>query len=153
MRNKVCLAASSGGHLEEILNLKGLTKYYDLILLTAKTRYPIKTWVEKVYNIPQVNRKEILCLPKLICALFISLYLVIKEKPFVVISIGALATIPVCLVAKMFGVRVIYIESFARKKGMSKTGKFLCKFADVTIVQWEEMLEYCPNAVYGGMIY
>lgn len=152
-RKKLCLAASSGGHLDEILNLKGLQNYYDTVLLTEKTKYPIKTWINKVYFVPQVNRKELLCLFKLFCGFGVSMFLAIKERPMAVVSIGALATIPICLVAKLFGIKVIYIESFARKKSLSKTGKLLCRIADITIVQWREMLQFCPDAVYGGTIY
>ena len=33
------------------------------------------------------------------------------------------------------------------------TGKLIYKFADMFIVQWEEMLELYPKAVLGGAIY
>lgn len=41
----------------------------------------------------------------------------------------------------------------ARIKSPSKTGKFLYKFVDLFIVQWEELLKFYPKAVYGGKIY
>lgn len=152
-KQKLCLAASAGGHLEEIMNLKKLMEYYRPVLLTEKMKYPAATWAEKVYCVPQVNRKEWLCFWKLGYAFFVSLFLLIRERPQVVISIGALATVPICILAKLFGIRLIYIESFARRYEMSETGKLVSRFADVTIVQWKELLKVCPNAVYGGMIY
>ena len=33
------------------------------------------------------------------------------------------------------------------------TGKLIYKFADLFIVQWEEMLELYPKAILGGSIY
>jgi uncharacterized protein Veg len=48
---------------------------------------------------------------------------------------------------------MIYIESFARMKTLNKSGKFLYKYADLFIVQWEELLKCYPKAVYGGWIY
>ena len=36
---KVCFAASSGGHLEELLTLRPLMDRYDSFLVTEKTAY------------------------------------------------------------------------------------------------------------------
>ena len=49
--------------------------------------------------------------------------------------------------------KIIYIETFANSKTKTATGTLLYTFADVFIVQWEEMLELYPNAIYGGWIY
>ena len=150
---KICLAASSGGHLDEILNLEMLTKQYEIILLTEKTEHEAFSRSVKVYYVPQVNRKEWKCIPKLIVNALQSLWLLFKERPFVVISTGALATVPVCVLAKLTGKRVLFIESFARMNSPSKTGKLLYRIADQTIVQWEPMLKFYPKAIYGGSIY
>ncbi len=55
--------------------------------------------------------------------------------------------------AKLFGKKLIYIESFARVYDGSKTGKLLYKYADLFIVQWESLKEVYPKAIYGGSIY
>ena len=49
--------------------------------------------------------------------------------------------------------KIIFIESFARVDGSSLTGKLMKKVADLYIVQWKELLESVPNAVYGGSIF
>ncbi len=41
---KVCFAASSGGHLEQMLMLGSLMERYDSFILTEKTAYATK-WV------------------------------------------------------------------------------------------------------------
>ena len=53
----------------------------------------------------------------------------------------------------IFRKKIIYIESFARCNKPSLTGKIMYKFADIFIVQWEEMLEFFPKAMYGGGIF
>ena len=45
---------------------------------------------------------------------FRSLGIFLREKPDVVISTGVLAMIPLCLFAKLFGKKRIFIESFAK---------------------------------------
>jgi UDP-N-acetylglucosamine:LPS N-acetylglucosamine transferase len=76
-----------------------------------------------------------------------------KEKPDCIISTGALITYPICLLGKMMGKKIIYIESFARVDRPSLTGKFMYKVADLFIVQWEELLKHYPKAVHTGGIF
>lgn len=150
---KVCFAASSGGHLEEIAGLKEMAKKYDSFLLTEKGNFREPDMCEKTYYVAQINRKELLFLPKFVWLFIRSFVILLKEKPDYVVSTGALATYPICILAKMMKKKVIYIESFARVDGPSLTGKLMYGKADLFIVQWEEMLQFFPNAIYGGGIF
>ena len=153
MKQKVCFAASSGGHLEEISKLTALTEQYEIFLVTEKGGFVELNFCSTVYHLNQINRKEILFTFKLIVNFLQSLYIIIKEKPYSIISTGALATFPICLLGKLLGRRVIYIESFARISTASVTGRLMYKIADLFIVQWEELLEIYPKAIYGGGIF
>lgn len=77
----------------------------------------------------------------------------LKEKPDIIICTGVLAMIPICLVSKIAGKRLIYIESFAKVTSATLTGKLLYKFADQFYVQWKSMLKVYPKAIYLGGIY
>ena len=86
--------------------------------------------------------------------LFVRSFLLLKrENPDCIISTGALASYPICKLGKMRGKKIIYIESFARVDTPSLTGKLMYGVADIFIVQWEEMLQFFPNAIYGGGIF
>lgn len=146
-------AASSGGHLEEILCLSDMAEQTEATLLTERTAYETRAWFRRMYLVPQVNRKEILLPFKLLWISILSLRALLKEKPDAVVTTGVLAVIPVCLLAKLLGKKFIFIESFADIHSPTRTGKLLYKYADVFIVQWESMLEFYPNAIYGGTIY
>ncbi|EJG65460.1 oligosaccharide biosynthesis protein Alg14 like family protein [Streptococcus pneumoniae 2071247] len=61
--------------------------------------------------------------------------------------------IPFCLLSKMFGAKLIYIESFAKVTTPTLTGRILYRYADRFYVQWESMLDIYPNAVYKGGLY
>lgn len=150
---KVCFAASSGGHYEQLLMLKPLMEKYDSFILTEKTKYSTEIKNIKSYYLLQVNRKEKLFILKMTWNTFKSVFFFIKERPDVVITTGVLSTIPMCLIAKIFGRKLVYIESFAKINSPTETGKFLYKFADRFYVQWETMLKYYPEAVFLGGIY
>lgn len=150
---KICLAASSGGHYEQLMMLKPLLEEFEGFILTEKTAYSAIQKGIKTYQILQVNRKEKLFIVKMIINTIKSISIYIKERPGAVICTGVLAMIPMCLVIKMFGGKLIYIESFAKSSSPTVTGKFLYKFADRFYVQWPKMLEFYPNAIYIGGIY
>lgn len=150
---KICFAASSGGHYEQLLMLKPLMQKYESFVITEETLYKTKIKGEKMYYMKQVNRKEKKFLFHMLVNTFRSLKIYLKEKPDVVICTGVLAMIPICLIAKIAGKKLIYIESFAKVTSATKSGKLLYKFADQFYVQWQQMLEIYPDAIYLGGIY
>lgn len=150
---KICFIASTGGHFEQLMMLKPLMDKYDNFIITEKTDYSVNKENRKVYYLTQVNRNEIMFIFKMIINTLKSLRLFIKEKPEVIISTGALSTIPMCLIGKLFRRKLIFIESFAKVNSPTLTGKLLYKFADQFYVQWEQMKEHYPNAIFKGGIY
>ena len=150
---KICFAASSGGHYEQLLMLKPLMCKHESFILTEKTQYNAEVKDTKTYYLKQVNRREKSFIPRMIFNTFSSLKIYLKEKPNYVICTGVLAMIPMCLLVKLFGGKLIFIESFAKVTSPTQTGKLLYKFADRFYVQWETMKEFYPNAIYLGGIY
>ena len=57
------------------------------------------------------------------------------------------------LIGKIFGSKIIYIETFANINSKTITGSLVYKFADLFIVQWESMLKLYPKAEFGGWIF
>ncbi len=150
---KICFASSSGGHYEQLMMLKPLMKKYDSFVVTESTQYNSKIKNEKTYYLRQVNRQENKFILSMIFNTFKSFRILMKEKPDLVVCTGVLATIPLCLLIKIMGKKLVYIESFAKVSSPTKTGKLLYNFADQFYVQWESMLKVYPNAIYLGGIY
>lgn len=150
---KICFAASSGGHFEQIAMLKPLMGKYPSFVVTEKTQYKSEIKGQKMYYLHQINRKEKSCIVWFVVNAILSIKVVFVEKPDIVITTGVLAMIPLCLLCKIFRKKLIYIESFAKISSPTETGKFMYKFADQFYVQWEPMREFYPNAKYVGGIY
>ncbi|WP_248624396.1 PssD/Cps14F family polysaccharide biosynthesis glycosyltransferase [Enterococcus cecorum] len=150
---KICFASSSGGHLEQLMMLKPLMEKYDCFIVTERTAYNSSLEGQRVYYLHQVNRKEKLMAFYMLLNTYKSLKMILKEKPDVVVTTGVLAIIPLCLFAKLFKKKLIYIESFAKISSPTKTGLLLYKYADRFYVQWESMKRFYPNSIYIGGIY
>lgn len=153
VRKKICFAASSGGHLEEICHLTEIEKSHDSFLVTETSDYNEVQFCDRVIHVNQINRHEALFLLKFIILFIKSFHILMNEKPDYIISTGALATFPLCVVGKLMKIKIIYIESFARVDSPSLTGRLMYRIADLFLVQWEDMLEYYPNATYAGSIF
>ena len=153
-KQKICLVSSSGGHFEQLLCLRKLSEDYDCFRLTEKTKYN-KNDKKINHYIMQVNRKEPLFLLKMIGIFNKSLYILLKENPDIIISTGALSSIPMMILGHILKKKVIYLESFAKINSPTMTGKFIYKHkvADRFYVQWETMKEIYPDAIYLGGIY
>ncbi|MFR3684817.1 MAG: PssD/Cps14F family polysaccharide biosynthesis glycosyltransferase [Enterococcus sp.] len=151
MKKKICLIASSGGHYEQLLMLRGIEADFNTFYVTEKT--PYNGDEANTYYLHQVNRHEKTLIPRLIANLFKSIFIFIKEKPDTIISTGVLSVIPMFLIGKIFCKKLIYIESFAKSSSPTVTGKLLYKYVDVFIVQWETMKKFYPDAIYLGTIY
>lgn len=150
---KICFIASTGGHFEQLMMLKPLMDKYKSFIVTEKTSYSVINDNRRVYYLKQVNRHEKTFIFKMILNNFTSIKIFLKEKPDIIISTGALATIPMCMLAKVMKKKIIFIESFAKVTSPTLTGKLVYKFADQFYVQWEEMLKIYPNAIFKGGIY
>ena len=153
MMKKICFAASTGGHFEQLMMLKPLMDKYDSFIITEKTNYYVEDSDMKFYYLNQINRYEIKFLYYMIINIIKTIFIFFKEKPDIVISTGALATIPICIVCKIFKKKVIFIESFAKINSPTLTGKLVYKFSDQFYIQWENMKIFYPKAIYKGGIY
>ena len=152
-KKKICLIASSGGHLEQIKQLKEVYSKYDCFYVVNKTKATEKM-TQKHYLVSDlIRRNKLVMLLRMSKMMVEQLRIFIIERPDAVLTTGAAVAIPMCLIGKLFRRKIIYIESFARMKTPNRTGLFIYKFADLFIVQWKSLLKYYPKAVYGGWIY
>ena len=125
---------------------------------TDKTEKIIDEYVKKYPN--KVNflvygtKDKKLAYPfKFIYNVFKSLILYIKIRPKYIVTTGTHTAVPICYIGKLFGTKIIFIETFANSKTKTLSGKMIYPIANLFIVQWESMLELYPRAVYGGWIY
>ena len=153
---KVLFISSTGGHLNELLQLKPLFKKFNSYLITEKTKSTkdLSKEFEKVnYLVYGTKDHKLSYIFKFTYNCFKSLLYYIKIRPKVIITTGTHTAVPMCYIGKLFGSKIIFIETFANSKTKTLSGKLVYPIADTFIVQWESMLELYPKAVYAGWIY
>jgi UDP-N-acetylglucosamine:LPS N-acetylglucosamine transferase len=154
---KVLFIASTGGHLDELLQLKGLFErcdYYIITERTGSTGWLRQAYPGKVNYLLNVTKHQPLIY--LFGGLFNivkSLVLYVRLHPRYIISTGTHTAVPMCFFGHLFGSRIIWIETFANVTTRTLAGRLVYPYADLFLVQWESMKELYPRAEYGGWIY
>ena len=150
-KHKILAISSGGGHLTEMMHsIKGIDiQSQDITYVVFKTEYTKETLKDlNHYFIIDPHISKI----KYLINAIIAFFLYIKIRPNILVSTGAGIAIPMILIAKKFGCKIIFIETGARVTSPSKTGMFAYKYSDLFIVQYEPLLEFFPNAKLGTLI-
>ena len=139
------------------MQLKNMFNDYDFYIVTERMKtnnYLKEKYKSKVSYLLYGTKDHMLTYPFVLLAnCFICLFIYLKFHPDYIVTTGAHVGGVMALIGKIFGSRVVYIETFANITTKTITGKLVYKFADIFIVQWESMLELYPNATYGGWIF
>ena len=150
-KHKILAISSGGGHLTEMMHsMDGIdVSNEDITYVVFKTEYTKETLKDlKHYFITDPHISKVKYLINALWALLLYIWI----RPKILISTGAGIAIPMILIAKKFGCKIIFIETGARVTSPSKTGQFAYKYSDLFIVQYEPLLEFFPNAKLGTLI-
>jgi UDP-N-acetylglucosamine:LPS N-acetylglucosamine transferase len=155
-KKRVLFIASTGGHLNELMQLKSMFKSYDSFLITEKTKSTIslkKEYGKKINYLVYGTKDKPLYIFKFIYNAFKSLILYIKIRPKYIVTTGTHTAVPICYIAKIFGTKIIFIETYANIYTKTLSGKLMYPISNLFIVQWEELKKLYPKAIYGGKIF
>jgi UDP-N-acetylglucosamine:LPS N-acetylglucosamine transferase len=147
-RDILFVVCSAGGHLTEaLLAIEGVD--YPSFLVTYRLPHMEKSLtLKKHYYIINPHKSPW----KYLINFFQSVLIYLRKRPRFIFSTGSGVAIATCLIGKLFGSKIIFLESGARIHSPSLTGRFLYHVADLFIVQWEPLLKHFPSAVFGGML-
>ena len=148
LNNKIVGISSSGGHLTELQSSIPQIFIKKVIYLTSKDGRTIES-LNKSPHFFVLEPNGVSW--KYAINLFQSLILFLMIRPKIVISTGSGLAIPFLLISKLFGSKIIFIESGARIYTASKTGRFMYKHSDIFIVQYKNLLKFYPNAIVGSL--
>jgi UDP-N-acetylglucosamine:LPS N-acetylglucosamine transferase len=146
---RVCLVASSGGHLLELLSLSAA--WQDL---------PDRYWV----SFPTEDARALLAGERVVWAhyptnrsirnlvrnLWLAWRVLRADRPDAVISTGAGVAVPFLWVGRLLGIQTIFVESLTRIRGLSLSGRLVYPAVSLFFVQWPELQQRYPRTLYRG---
>lgn len=137
---KIALVCSHGGHLTEILQLMEAFEGQDVFFITYISPRT-KNIQYRNYLIENIGKNPI----RMYKSFFRILSIFINEKPDLVLSTGSEIAIPAFFLARLMGIKTIFIESWCRISTKSFTGRVLYYVSETFLVQWPQLLKIYGN--------
>lgn len=143
--------ASSGGHLYELLCLRGLwERKRDRFWISFPTRDAESLLEgERVYWAAYPTTRSIKNLARNLLLAWRTLR---SERPDVILSTGAGVAVPFLVLGRLLGIRTVYVESITRITELSLSGHLVYPFVDRVLVQWGELTRRYRRAEFRGRI-
>jgi UDP-N-acetylglucosamine--N-acetylmuramyl-(pentapeptide) pyrophosphoryl-undecaprenol N-acetylglucosamine transferase len=138
-------AGSAGGHLDLLEALAPqVLRGREPVWVTARSPRgeALSAAAADVLLLPEYGRSPLKALRNLLTAARVA----IRRRPRVVVTSGAGVVAPFCILARLGGARLIYLETMARVSHPSMTARLLSRLAERVIVQWPELAEQLPRA-------
>lgn len=147
-QKKVMLVGSSGGHLAQLLILREWWEKYDRVWVTFNKMDAVSALKnEKVYWAYHPTNRNVW---NLLRNTYLACKLLLQARPSTIISTGAGVAVPFFYLAKLLGIKTIYLEVYDRITSASLTGKIVYPITDLFCVQWERQKEFYPKAMVVG---
>jgi UDP-N-acetylglucosamine:LPS N-acetylglucosamine transferase len=133
---RVLAVASGGGHWVQLLRLRPALSSCDVAYLTVQPSYEAQVQGSRFYAARDATRWSRW---DLLCMIVRVVWVVLKERPDVVISTGAAPGVVALRVGKWIGARTVWVDSIANVEEMSLSGRRVRHFADLWLSQWPEV--------------
>jgi beta-1,4-N-acetylglucosaminyltransferase len=133
---RAMLICCQGGHFMQMQALKSAWEDLPRVWVTTRAadteallgdEQAVFAYVPTARNIKNLFRN-----------LWLAAVVIRRHRPDVLLSTGGGVTVPLFLVGKLVGARLIYVESLTRVDGPSLTGKLVYPLVDRFFVQWPE---------------
>jgi len=145
------MGASAGGHTNQLLALREhidlwphQPSFYVTTLQILAAKYAAPTYV-----LGECDRRKVLSIPGVVWR---SLRCAWIEKPDVVVTTGSMPLLLFCFWAKLFGAKIIWIDSIANTDYLSLSGRLASRFADLLLTQWPEVAQSRPWITFAGQL-
>jgi UDP-N-acetylglucosamine:LPS N-acetylglucosamine transferase len=135
-RQRVLAVASSGGHWVQLRRLTPAFEGHDVAYLTTDRGHRSEVGSARFYVARDANRWNKLALA--LCAAKI-LWVLLRERPTVVVSTGAAPGYLAIRCARLLRARTVWIDSVANVEELSMSGRMASSTADLCLTQWPHL--------------
>jgi len=150
-RSDVLLVCSSGGHLLQLVALGAAWRGYSRTWVTfdKSDARSLLAAEDVVFAYGPTNRS----IRNLLRNLWLAARVVRRLRPSVLITTGAGVAVPFAWMARLYGARVVYVESLSRINARSLSCRLIAPVAERRYAQWPELAEIDPGMRFVGSVF
>jgi UDP-N-acetylglucosamine:LPS N-acetylglucosamine transferase len=137
-KKKVLAISSGGGHFVQLLRLKPAWQHSEIFYASVQPSAEEKVHPAPFYTFTDVSRADIWRLPR---SIYDIAKIIMKVKPDVIITTGALPGLIAIALAKPFRIKTLWVDSIANAEILSGSGKQAIGVADQVITQWPHLID------------
>ena len=156
---KMLIVLGEGGHSTELLNLIKLmgTQYEYCYIVSKEDNLSIDriTHTGQIYKLDRPRGKytsKMMAIWLTLKAFIDALFILLRVRPMAILSTGPAIAVPVSIVGKLLGAWIIFVETGSRIATLSLTGRIMYRWADLYFVQWPQLQQKLPKAIYAGRL-
>lgn len=135
-KQKVLAISSGGGHWVQLLRLRPAFEGCHVTYATVSEGYRVDVGEARFRVIPDATRWNKLAVLGAACGI---LWLLLRERPDVIISTGAAPGYLGILFGRLLGARTIWVDSIANAEELSLSGQKAGQVADLWLTQWPHL--------------
>jgi UDP-N-acetylglucosamine:LPS N-acetylglucosamine transferase len=135
-KQRILAVASSGGHWVQLRRLSPAFEGHDVAYLTTDAGHRAEVAPARFHSVNDASRWNKAAL--LLSALRI-LWVVLRERPDVVVSTGAAPGYLALRCAKLLRAQTVWIDSVANVEELSLSGQMASTRADLCLTQWPHL--------------
>lgn len=145
---RVLAIASGGGHFVQLLRLRPAWDGHHVTYATVHAASAADVAPAPLLTFRDVSRADLWRLP---FALWDVAGILLRVRPQVIITTGALPGLVALVLARPFGVRTLWIDSIANSEELSGSGHQAGKVATKVVTQWPALAE-APVEHWGSVL-
>ena len=156
---KILVVLGEGGHTTELLNLVELLgdRYQYHYIVSQEDNLSIERITRSgpvdIVKRPRGKNTDIVTAGiKTILVAAQAIRILRRVRPLAILSTGPAITVPVSIVGKLWGAKIIFVETGSRVSRLSLTGRIMYRWADLFFVQWPQLQKSRPKAIYAGRL-
>ncbi len=144
---RILAIASGGGHFVQLLRLRPAWQGHDVTYATVHAASASDVAPARLLTFRDVSRADWWRLP---LALWDIAGILLRVRPQVIITTGALPPLLALGLARPFGVRTLWVDSIANSEVLSDSGRHAAKVATQVITQWRDLA--IPSVDHWGSV-
>lgn len=146
-RKRVLAIASGGGHFIQLLRLRPAWEGHEVSYATVHASSAVDVAPAPFFTFRDVSRADLWRLPATIADLT---RILIKVRPQVIVTTGALPGLLAMALARPFGTKTLWVDSIANSEVLSGSGRQAGRVATQVVTQWPQLTE--PGVEHWGSV-
>jgi UDP-N-acetylglucosamine:LPS N-acetylglucosamine transferase len=144
---RVLALASGGGHFVQLLRLRPAWEGHDVTYATVHAGSAVDVAPARLLTFRDVSAADWWRLP---LTLWDVAGILLRVRPQLIVTTGALPGLVALALAWPFGVRTLWVDSIANSETLSRSGRHARRIAKQVVTQWPALVE--PGVDHWGSV-